>query len=75
MSHSASQISRPLPAGVEDAQNFHSVLTHPIRDDVGRTRNHQFASPLDAPCPAHGGWLASSCTARSIASTTRCVAA
>ena len=54
MSLSALQLWRPLPGGVEDAQHFYSAPTHSIRDDVGRTRNHQFASPLDAPCPAQG---------------------
>src|SRR5437667_2598868 len=39
--NSASQIWRPLPGGVEDAQKFHSVLT-----DVGRTRKHHL---LDLP--------------------------
>lgn len=45
----------PFAGGVKNAQDFHSVVAHSVRDDVRHIGNHQFSRALNAPRPTQRG--------------------
>jgi len=53
----SSEFLRPLPRRVKHPQDFQSLTSHSVGNDIRRSRNHQLSRPYNPSRPAHGGIL------------------